>query len=108
MRLPRMTTRRWMIVVAITAVGFGTGLLIERSRSYAALCALHTDGEKECRRIVEAFEGNHLDPAIWRDAITFARRCRRLLPYHAALKRKYQRAARCPWLPVEPDLPMPR
>jgi hypothetical protein len=27
--------------------------------------------------------------------------------YHAALARKYERAARYPWLPVEPDPPQP-
>lgn len=27
--------------------------------------------------------------------------------YYAALQAKYERAARYPWLPVEPDPPMP-
>jgi hypothetical protein len=30
-----------------------------------------------------------------------------LLNYHASLSEKYARAARYPWLPVEPDPPMP-
>ena len=27
--------------------------------------------------------------------------------YHGAMRRKYERAARYPWLPVEPDPPEP-
>src|SRR5262245_46523651 len=107
MRLSRMTTRQWMIAVAVVAVGVGAGMLIVRSRSYAALAALHAESEKECRRIVEADEGNRLDPAIWKDWIAYARRGRTRLLYHAALRRKYERASRRPWLPVEPDPPEP-
>jgi hypothetical protein len=69
MRLPRMTTRRWLVAVAIVAVGVGAWRLIMRSRSYAALAAFHADSEKECRRIAEAFEGGRFDADIWRDAI---------------------------------------
>jgi hypothetical protein len=31
-----------------------------------------------------------------------------LAAYHAAMRSKYERAARCPWLPVEPDPPVPK
>ena len=108
MRLIRMTTRRWMVAVAIVAIGFGAFILVQRSRSYAALAALHADDENECRRIVEAVEGIPLDAPIWRDWAANARRSRRLLQYHAALRRKYDLASRRPWLAVEPDPPQPR
>jgi hypothetical protein len=52
-----MTTRRWMVAVGIVAVIVAAGILTRRSRSYAALAAFHADRENECRRIVEAFEG---------------------------------------------------
>jgi hypothetical protein len=103
-----MTMRRWMVAVAIVAVGFGTWILLKRSRSYAALGAFHAESEKECRRIVEAYEGSRFDAAIWKDWIAHVRRSRRLLPYHAALRRKYELAARRPWLPVESDPPEPQ
>jgi hypothetical protein len=102
-----MTTRRWMIAVAVVAIGVGAWMLIMRSRSYAALATLYAESEKECRRIVEADEGNRLDAAIWKDWITYARRSRRLLLHHAALRRKYELASRQPWLPVVPDPPAP-
>jgi hypothetical protein len=28
--------------------------------------------------------------------------------YHSSLRRKYERAACYPWLPIEPDPPLPR
>lgn len=36
-----------------------------------------------------------------------AARWERAVEYHAAMKRKYERAARHPWLPVPPDPPLP-
>ncbi len=69
MRLPRMTTRRWMIAVAVVAVVVGASMVIVRSRSYAALAAFHDESEKECWRIVEADEGNRFDAATWNDWI---------------------------------------
>jgi hypothetical protein len=107
MPLPRMTTRRWMIAVAVIAVGVGAWMLVMRARSYAALAAFHAESAKECWRIVEAAEDNRLDSATWKDWIAYARRCRRMFPYHAALRRKYERATHYPWLPVEPDPPEP-
>jgi hypothetical protein len=107
MRLPRMTTRRWMVVVVIVAVVLGAGMLIQRSRSYASLASVHAESEKECWRIVQAFEGSRFDPVIWREALVHVRRSRRLFPYHAALRRKYELASRRPWLPVEADPPEP-
>ncbi|WP_145952225.1 hypothetical protein [Paludisphaera borealis] len=44
-----------------------------------------------------------LDEAIrWRDD------WERLSAHHAAMKRKYQRAAIFPWMSVDPDPPKPR
>ncbi len=102
MRLPRMTTRRWMVAVAVVAVGVGALMFIVRSRSYSALAGLHAESDKECRRIVEADDGNRLDTAIWKDWIAYARRSRRLLLYHATLRRKYERASRGPGFPSSP------
>jgi hypothetical protein len=106
MRLPWMTTRRWM--AAVVAVSLCAWMLIIRSRSFAALAVSHAEGEKESRRIVEASEGMRFDPTIWKDWIAYARRSRRLLLYHAALRRKYELASRRPWLSVEPDPPEPQ
>jgi hypothetical protein len=104
MRLPQMAERRWMTVVAIVAVVVGIRLLIQRSRSYASLASFHAEAEKECWQILEASESKQFDPADRKDWTAHARG---VLRYHARMARNYRRAARYPWLPVEPDPPEP-
>jgi hypothetical protein len=89
MRLPRMTTRRWMIVVAILAVG----LADVGRRRHLALRQRAAYHEKIERLVTDTAPKLPANAAI-RDR-------------HARLKEKYWRAARYPWLPVEPDPPEP-
>lgn len=115
MRFLRMTTRRWMVVVAVIAAT----LFLEEHRKRAAKSA-------EYRTIAEAHEGRLQTLALIRrlgqypyapcwlgriplryDAETAPRHARHV-SHHTALKLKYERAARCPWLPVEPDPPEPK
>jgi hypothetical protein len=88
MRLTRMTTRRWMVAVAVVAIFFG---LAERSRRFSEIADLH-DGQSEAS-VTTPEERNRLT---------------RWNAYNRAMCRKYRRAARYPWLPVEPDPPRPR
>jgi hypothetical protein len=107
MRLPRMTTRRWMVIVVVIAACLVPIVLSARSHSYAIRAGYHSLKEAESRWIVEEYEAGRLgfsgrdsvDPLIDRE--------RRLNAYHAALKRKYKLALRRPWLYVEPDPPEP-
>jgi hypothetical protein len=48
MRPPRMTTRRWMLAVAIMAVGLGAWMLSVRSRAYAVQAGNHGVREAMC------------------------------------------------------------
>jgi hypothetical protein len=96
MRLPRMTTRRWMIAVLVFGLGMGAivgGDQLKRRRNYflyrARFHALTVDVWKEAGWPA-------LDPSD-----------RPIIEYDAAMARKYWRAARYPWLPVEPDPPDP-
>jgi hypothetical protein len=133
MPLPRVrfTVRRLMIAVAIVALILGAELTRRRSvqfrllaRSYAAAAefdglilgggtttfGLHDGQIRENRggssiRIL-ADEGTiefTIDAALAYDAD----RLRRRAEYHGLLRRKYDRAARHPWLPVEPVPPEP-
>jgi hypothetical protein len=104
MRLPQAAERRWMSAVAIVAIVVVTGMLIQRSRSYASLASFHAEAEKECWRMLEASEGRQLDPEDRKDWIAHTRG---VLRYHARMARNYRRAARYPWLPLEPDPPNP-
>ena len=93
MRLPRMTTRRWMVAVAVVVVLM---VRIAYAVQLTQLAAYHR------RRAA------HLCPAEQR----FGRPgCRDEVPDHAAAERlgrladRYEYAASFPWLLVEPDPP---
>jgi hypothetical protein len=88
MRLPRMrlTVRVMMAAVAIAGLSLGIGSAMQRRvalfRQKAAQEAFLLGSQR--RPLPE-----------------------RKVPHHEALRRKYERAAGYPWLPVEPDPPEP-
>jgi hypothetical protein len=159
-----MTTRRWMIAVAVVALSLGGSLyavrLKRKSDSCLARATWHSTMEAEALRSLARLPAqsihadpepapmtnNELDWAIdrvlgipierrtpsegndrireyqqaMRQATAPSRRrvvaeylrreserLRKQVKRHAALARKYRRAASHPWLPVEPDLPVP-
>ena len=97
LRRIRMTTRRWMIVVAVVGLLLGgiVGVYRLRQRHDALVYRVWWH-----RTIVATLKARGRaspnDPAT-----------PRLLVYHESLAHKYQHAARYPWLPVEPDPPEP-
>jgi hypothetical protein len=137
MRWPRMTTRRWLILIAIVAIACGAEMMRRRSvscRAKANRYALEeaktrARGERsdrsaaECKkhlREIQAFaeSGGGAFRVSWKSLIDSATRsatiasdqaehCHRWAAYWGALKAKYERAARRPWLPMEPDPPRP-
>ena len=112
MRQPRMTTRRWMVAVAIVAILIGVGLeLSRRSRRFARLAADHSNGALEHFGTLMAFGGgpppNRDVPPAGLGPARYLHRAKALLNYHSELTEKYQRAARYPWLAVAPDPPEP-
>ena len=115
MRLPqiRITTRRWMVAVAVVALLMGAGLgLGRRSRRFARLSEHHANAALEHFHTVMALGGwppQLQDLSLAELArVRIVYRVRALVNYHSALTQEYDRAARYPWLPVEPDLPEPR
>jgi hypothetical protein len=97
MRVPRMTTRRWMIAVALTAVLSGGLDLYRRSVDLAALAEMHDlMARKSWTR------GSLVGP---RGAIGHVEYPTPLTDHHTRLRDKYRRAAARPWLPVAPDPP---
>jgi hypothetical protein len=111
MRLPRMTTRRWMIVVAVGAsVSAGITFpnrwsLRQKARSHASKEAYAEEMVRVCAFQAECLQGD--DPPSARrlnlSAAVYARRT----AYHAQLRAKYEQAAVYPWLPIAPDPPEP-
>ena len=133
----RFTVQRLMAAVAVVAIAFGAEMTRRRSVSYrdkanrcASIEAGWRDGgesydrsaakHKKDLRELEAYAegyGGHfreswkplIDPAT--QSVTLASGkaeiCHRWAAYWGALRVKYERAARRPWLPVEPDPPLP-
>ena len=54
--IPRMTTRRWMVAVAVVAIGLTMWILVARSGSYAIHANYHGTREAKIRWIVEDYE----------------------------------------------------
>ncbi len=95
MRLPLMTTRRWIVAVAVFALLFAASGL-GRSLHYQRIANVHF-GMYE-----QLYAPDMHDPRPW------AIRMQRRATYHLGLYIKYREAARFPWLPVEPDPPEPK
>ena len=123
MSFPRMTTRRWMIAVAVAGTAFAAARTVYQYNVCLGLAVTHASQELDARaeaqyKLREADYHNasaktvpgrrgydEMDRAsilrlqaadLMREANT-----------HAWLKTKYERAARHPWLPVPPDPPPP-
>jgi hypothetical protein len=96
MRFPRMTTRRWMVVVAIVGLLLAAFVMVRRSFEYRRIARAHLD------MYAKLYEWN--PPG---DRRRWAAWQRRRATYHLGLHLKYLAATRHPWLPVEPDPPEP-
>jgi hypothetical protein len=124
MRLPRLrfTVRRLMLVVALAGLAMGVGIwsykMRQLSGGYARAAKFHRawlDRYREREAVILQAIGRLETVAARRsvvppshdrhreDAADYARKA----DYREALALKYERAARYPWLPVEPDPPPP-
>jgi hypothetical protein len=112
-----------MVAVAVVGVLLTAARLVYLWRHYQRLAAMHASKEVNYVRQAQGYErrrdwcaqqaaiadlqsasarGNTWDRlASSSDAV--AHDLRRLAAHESRLKRKYEYAARCPWLPVEPE-----
>jgi hypothetical protein len=101
MPLPRMTTRRWMVAVALVAlVCAAAAILAERSRRFDRIARQHSE-------LIRPFSWHDL---AWREESEIEGRLTgsdRVHAWHLEMATKYLHAARYTWLPVEPDPPEP-
>jgi hypothetical protein len=107
MRLTRMTTRRWMVAVAVVGLLLATALsgyrLKQRRDHILSRAQRH---KHNAAFLMQVCETHRIIRTHWsRDDYLIAL-CR-ISSYHAAMAAKYRHAARYPWLPVEPDPPEP-
>ncbi len=116
MRLPRMTTRRWMVVVAISAMVIAASLWVSRAllraQEYRRLAIVHLAFGNLCfgeaGEYRYAADHSRASDRRDRDELQMIEAHQlKLANYHHDMARKYEHAARYPWLPVEPDPPPP-
>lgn len=95
MRLPRLAARCLMVLAAATVMGAAIHL-VNLAAVYRLKAEEHRASLAPINDVVRAAANLHVGP----DG--------RLAAYHAALRLKYEYAARHPWLPVPPDPPPPK
>ncbi len=95
MHLSRLTPRFtvWRLMVAVAIIGSGLGITIERHERFRWIAVHHRADVPIMPRIKPI----GMEDKVWR-----------LFEWHQSMARKYEHAARYPWLPVAPDPPEPR
>jgi hypothetical protein len=109
MRFPRMTTRRSMIAVLVVAITLAAGVLYRRHWHFREQADFFSERAREGEYRV-ALVGEFARAESWpEDSPQWATFALELKDHDWAvgLMEKYRRAARYPWLPVEPDPPEP-
>jgi hypothetical protein len=105
---PRLTIRLMMVVVAVAALALAveatrrrmadlSSAYIGRARAYERKALLASMNALVSESAVN--EGRPPNPRYAEWSIRY----RRLSEFHLAMKRKYERAATRPWLPIAPD-----
>src|SRR5688500_1824389 len=109
MRLPRLGLRMLMTLVLISSLMMWGALMWRRSRYYDSRARIHR--MRDCLLRVAAHDdvlrkakaGDHPDRDYYPEIGTELRHA----AYELMLRRKYERAARRPWLRLGPDPPPP-
>jgi hypothetical protein len=96
----RISIRMLMALVAIAALIMAGGVLVKRSSEFRALAEEQADSEMASLEYAGDARGERGDPQR-------VARGEQMAAYHRELRIKYERAARYPWLSVEPDPPEP-
>lgn len=96
----RFTIRRLMVVVAAAGLIMAAVVMARRSREMSIRAEQQAVAEQLSLSYADDARGRNGDPQ--RVALGEQRAA-----YHKALRMKYERAARFPWLSVEPDSPTP-
>ena len=103
MRLPRMTTRRWMMVVVIVGLPLAAGDLWSRHRRYRSLAESFAGYERHCQAVLSG-DPKEMEWAKW-SWNTDPEWNRRLLSYSTRMRARFEYAAAHPWIWASPDPP---
>jgi hypothetical protein len=105
-----MTTRRWITAVAVFAISLHIGMLLfRRLVEFRSQARFYAHAEKvalfRARNVASGAALLHGNTA--EEKRRTVNQARQFAAYAARLKSKYERAAYLPFLPVEPDPPLP-
>jgi hypothetical protein len=89
-----------MAIVAIAGLAMAGTILVNRSNEFRVLAEEQADAEQMSLSYADDARGENGD----RQRVA---RGEQMSAYHRDLRIKYERAARYPWLPVDPDPPIP-
>jgi hypothetical protein len=106
----RMTTRRWMIVVALVCAMLWAMLMGMRARRYRRKADYAAWMEWRCRKIdaMDPVARARADDNAWDDPYLHDPDWnRKMIGFWEEMKDKYSYAADHPWLAVVPDRPNP-
>jgi hypothetical protein len=110
---PRFTVRRMMVAVAVVALLLWGSLMVPRVASHQQRLAMSVVGEAQFRRnriysearsIRLASEG---DTDLSHRYLVLSNKYRLMESWASGIRRKYEKAMWCPWLPLPPDPPPP-
>ena len=105
-RLSRMTIRRLMFVVVVIALSLEAFRLFQRSQHYGAIAESHAQRLQLTLQALKVLaEGQAKLPPAEVQSMTIEEE--RRAQYFLSLTDKYERAARFPWISVDPDPPPP-
>jgi hypothetical protein len=96
----RFSIRTLMALVAIAGLIMAGVMLVKRSSEFRASAEEQADAEMMSIAYADEARGERGDPQR-------VARGEQMAAYHRKLRAKYERAARYPWLSVEPDPPIP-
>jgi hypothetical protein len=96
----RISIRMLMVLVAIAGLAMAGAIMVRRSTEFRALAEEQADAEMMSMSYADDARGEGGDSQR-------VARGEQMAAYHRELRAKYERAARYPWLPVEPDPPEP-
>jgi hypothetical protein len=104
----RFTIRRMMVVVAGAGIILGASVVLQRRHARFSELAVHHEASSQLRFIAQGeVGGSHSSRLLNGLGEELSGLSNARVEWHRRLGVKYRRAARSPWLPVEPDPPEP-
>jgi hypothetical protein len=103
-----------MVAVAIAGVSVYVWSMVRRAETYRRTARNWENYENELAGAVEAYKGfvylrvDVPGSPAFPDLTPHIQQFERKAAHAGCMRRKYEHAARCPWLPVAPDPPEPK